>query len=129
MLKKLLSLVLIGVLINLVEAVPAYANSKGDAEPRDVKKVKEGILRLGTGEMARIKVKLRDGTKFAGYIREADESGFVVVDQKTGAATTIPYPQVKQVKGNNLSKGVRTAIIVGAFVGFLLVLSIVIGRG
>ena len=128
MLKKLLSLVLIGLLINLVEAVPVYANPKGDAEARDVKKVKEGILRLGTGEVARVKVKLRDGTKLAGYISEANENSFVVVDAKNGTPTTIPYPQVKQVKGNNLSTGAQIAIVAG-FIAGLLILSIIIGRG
>ena len=33
--------------------------------------------------------------------------------KKTGGATEVPYPQVKSVKGNNLSTGAKIAIGVG----------------
>jgi hypothetical protein len=74
--------------------------------------VKSGIVKLGTGSAARIEVKLRDKTKIKGYVQEIAEDHFVVVDERTGATTTIAYTQVKQVKGNNLSTGAKFAIFV-----------------
>ena len=48
---------------------------------------------------------------------------FAVVDDKTGAATTVTYPQVKQVKGNNLSTGVKIAIGIAIFLAVVLFLT------
>jgi len=126
--RKLVSLVLVGLLLNIVGAIPAYAGSKEETWARFAEKVKEGIGRLGTGPEARVEVKLRDGKKLKGYISEAGENSFVIVEAKSGAASTVPYPQVKQVRGNNLSKGAKIAITVGIVVGLLFLLTVVIGR-
>jgi len=126
--RKLVSLVLVGLLLNIVGAIPAYASSKEETRARFAEKVKEGIGRLGTGPEARVEVKLRDGKKLKGYIGEAGENSFVIVDAKSGAASTVPYPQVKQVTGSNLSKGAKIAITVGIVVGLLFLLTVLIGR-
>jgi hypothetical protein len=127
MIKKALPLVLIGLLINMAGVRFAYAGSKEEKEARFVEKVKESINRLGTGETARVEVKLHDKTKLKGYISQAGDESFVVVDAKTGAATKVAYPQVKQVKGNNLSKGAQIAIAVGIMLAVGLVLAKVYG--
>lgn len=126
--RKLLSLVLVGLLLNIVGVIPAYASSKEETQARFAERVKQGIGRLGTGPEARVEVKLRDGRKLKGYISEAGEDSFVIVDAKSGASATVPYPQVKQVAGNNLSKGAKIAITVGIVVGFLFLLTVLIGR-
>jgi hypothetical protein len=113
MFKKLLSLTLVALLINLAAAAPAYAASREEKEARFTEKVKASVLKFGTGEPARVKIKLRDKTKLAGYISAADGESFTVIDSKTGMATTIAYPQVKSVQGNNLSTGAKIAIGVG----------------
>ena len=110
MLKKVLSLVLVGFLFSV--AGPTYAGPK-EKETRFAEKVKEGISKLGTGVEARIEVKLRDKTKLKGYVSEAGEDSFVIVDEKTGATSRVTYPQVKHVKGNNLSTAAEIAIGVG----------------
>lgn len=122
MLKKLISLSLIGLLINLGAVVPAYASSKEEKESRFAEKVKVNVLKLGTGEAARVKVKLRDSTKLAGYIVAADNDSFTVKDAKTGVATTIAYPQVKTVQGNNLSTGAKIAIGVGIAAAIIFII-------
>jgi len=86
--------------------------------------VRESVRKLGVGEAARVEVKLLDGRKIKGYIREANDNSFVVVDEKTSATTTIDYSQVKQLKGRNrltaakvgleIVKGVAIFAIVGA---------------
>ena len=123
MFKKLIAFSLVVVLTNLVGLMPAFAASKEEQQARFAEKVKASVLKFGTGESARIKVKLRDKTKLAGYISAADDERFTVMDSKTGIATTIVYPQVKSVKGNNLSTGAKIAIgagIAGALIFIIL---------
>jgi hypothetical protein len=128
MFKKVLSLVLAGFLINLAGVSFAYAESKEEKEARFTEKVKEGIIKLGTGAEARIKVKLQDKTKLKGYVREAGEDSFVIVDEKTGATSTVTYSQVKQVKGNNHSKAVEIAIGVGLILLPIIMVIILISK-
>ena len=127
MLKKFLSLALAALLINMVSVSPVYAGSKEEKEALFAEQVKMGVLKLGTGPDARVEVKLRDKTKLKGYISEAGECSFVVVDAKTSVATTVAYPQVKQVKGNNLGTRARIAIGIGLAIGLLLVVALVAG--
>jgi len=122
--KKLLAFVLAALLINLVCITSAPANPKVDKEMQFASRVKAAILKLGTGPQSRVEVKLREGTKLKGYIAEAGENHFVVVDEKSGAAREVPYPQVKQVKGNNLSSGAWIAITAGVIIGTVLLLAI-----
>ena len=126
MLKTLLSVMIVGLLVNMAGTVPAHADSKAEKEARFVEKVREGVRRLGTGETARVEVKLRDKAKLNGYISEAGDNDFVVVDA-SGARHTVAYPQVQKVKGNNLSTGAKIAIGV-AVVAAILTLVVLAGK-
>jgi hypothetical protein len=116
MFKKILSVVLVGFVFSAAGVRLAYAGGKEDKETRFALKVKEGISKLGTGEQARIEVKLRDKTKLKGYVSEAGQDSFVVVNEKTSATSTVNYSQVKQVKGNNLSTAAEIALGVGIII-------------
>ena len=122
MFKKLLSLFLVALLINLAAMTPAYAASKEEKQARFAEKVKANVMKIGTGEAARVKIKLRDKTKVAGYVSAADDEGFTVIDSKTGVATTIAYPQVKSVQGHNLSTGAKIAIGVGIAAAIIFII-------
>ena len=122
MFKKLLSLALVGLLINLAGMRVAYADSKEEKQARFAEKVKVNVLKLGTGEAARVKVKLRDKTKLEGYVSAIGEEDFTITDQKTGVATAVAYPQVKSVKGNNLSTGAKIAIGAGIAAAVILLI-------
>ena len=113
MFRKLMTLLLVVLVINLAGVRLAYAESKEEKQARFADKIKTNVLKLGTGESARVKVKLRDNAKLEGYISDAGADTFTVTDRKTGVATTIAYPQVKSVQGNNLSTGAKIAIGVG----------------
>ena len=120
MLKKYLAFVLIGL---LTTAPPLWAKSKAEKEAQQTEKIKTAILKLGTGPDARVNLKLRDKTKAVGYIQTAGAESVVVADTATGATTTVPYPNVTQVKGHNLSTGAKVAIVLGitaAVLGILL---------
>ncbi len=122
MFRKLFSLALVALLLNSVGMRLAYADSKEEKQARFAEKVKVNVQKLGTGETARVKVKLRDKTKLEGYISAIREEDFTVTDRKTGAATTIAYPQVKSVKGNNLSTGAKIAIGAGIAAAVILLI-------
>jgi|SRR5215213_3259425 len=122
MFKKLLSLLLVALLINLAGAMPAYADSKEEKQARFAEKVKASVLKLGTGEEARVKVKLRDKTKLEGYISAANGEGFTVTNPQTGMVTPVAYPQVKSVKGNNMSTGAKIAIGAGVAAAVILLI-------
>ena len=129
MFKAVLSLALATLVTTCLVAQPAYGESKGDKESRRAEKIKAGITQLGTGEQARIEVKLTDKTKLKGYVSEATDDHFVVVDAKTGAATSVTYGQVQQARGNNLSTGAKIAIGVGILAGILAILLILENTG
>src|SRR5205814_3633047 len=96
MLKKMITLTLVTLLAHAGGALPsAQARAKAEDEARFTAKVRASVLKLGTGEQARVYVRLRDKTKLVGYVSEAVADSFVVKDLKTGAATVVPYPQVK----------------------------------
>ena len=126
MFKKLVSLV-IAVLLLHVSVGTVSAKSEAEKEAQHAAKVKQGILKLGTGETALVKIKLRDKTKLEGYVSAVGDESFAVTDVKTGIATTVAYPQVKQVKGNNLSTGAKIAIGVG--IGLVVALIIIYKTG
>ena len=121
MFKKILSFALIVLLLNVIGV--SSAHSQEDKQARAIEKVRENVRKLGVGEAARVEVKLLDGRKIKGYIRETNEDSFVVVDAKTSAAATIDYSQVKQLKGKNrltatkvgleIVKGVAIFAVVG----------------
>jgi hypothetical protein len=128
MLKKLISIVLIFMLVNLTVVTTTLAK---DADPRMAKdarlaaKVRDDIQKLGAGENARVKLKLKDATKLEGYVSEAGEESFIVVNSKTGVATTVAYPQVGQIKGNNLSTRAKIAIGAGIAVAVIAVVILI----
>ena len=110
--------------INLFLGASAFAATKEEKAARFAAKVKANITKLGTGKDARVAVKLMDKTKLKGYVSEIKENSFVVIEDTTGAATEVLYPNAKQVKGNNLSDGVKIAIGVGIVLAVLLTLGL-----
>ena len=123
MLKSAIACALSIVLANLLYLPPAAAKAGGNEEERKLEKLKAGIRKLGIGPDARIKVRLRDKTQISGYISEAGEDSFVVVDA-TGKSNIVAYPQVAQAKGNNLSskeKLVITLVAVGVIAVLLFI--------
>jgi hypothetical protein len=120
MLKKILTMVLAGLLIQAFCVQPASASSKEEKLAQRTEKVRAGILKLGVGPDARVAIKLRNNVKLAGYISEVKDDSFLVTDLKTRSATAVAYGDVTQVKGNNISTGVKIAIGVAIGVGIAI---------
>lgn len=113
--KKLLTSVVVFLLVQMFFVQPTFAKSKEE-------KVKEGIISLGTGTGANVKLKLKNGTKIKGYVVDSNANEFTVMNFETMQPVTVPYSNVKQIKGNNLSSGVVIAIGVVAALVFIIIL-------
>ncbi|MGH8495262.1 MAG: hypothetical protein ACREVN_03945 [Gammaproteobacteria bacterium] len=113
MFRKLISLILIILLATFTCTAKTFGASPLEREAQRDAKVKKAIRSLGVGELARVRLKLKDGKRLEGYISESGEESFVVTSPGTGVTTTVAYPQVGQVKGHNLSTGAKIAIGVG----------------
>jgi hypothetical protein len=114
MFKRILSLTTSLLVLNAFAFnVGARANVRQETQAEKIEKVKEGVHQLGIGPEARVEVKLMDGRKFKGYIKDSNDDHFVVVDKKTGAEITVDYSQVKEIKGKNGLTAAKVAITVG----------------
>jgi hypothetical protein len=105
----------------------ASASSKPDKDAQFAQKVKAAILQLGTGQSSHVNVKLRDKTRLTGYVSAIGDNSFGVTDLKTAEVTTVAYPDVVQVKGNNLSTRTKWIITAAVVAGVAITLYIVRG--
>ncbi|MDX6270778.1 MAG: hypothetical protein QOD28_2001 [Acidobacteriota bacterium] len=120
MFKKLSRLALAGLVLNLFLVAPSVNGKAQEDETKHLNKVRGQIARIGTGPKARVEIRLRDETKLKGFIGESDETHFVVVDTKTGARTTLQYPQVQKVYSYRLTGAFKTALVAGLAIGAAL---------
>ena len=118
MLNKSVSIALVFALLH-VRSGSVLAESQGEVDARFAESVKQAVLILGVGPKALVKVELRNETKLTGYVSEAGEDTFSIVDRRTGVTSTIAYTQAAKVSGRSLSTGSKIglgiAIGVGAF--------------
>ena len=123
--KRILAFALAALAINLACATSAPAQSNKDILRID--KLRRDVEKIGFDE--RVEVKLNDGTKLKGRITGIADDQFVITDQK-GAATKIPYSNIKRVVKHDDTTGsqLRTlAMGVGLLAGVLTVL-VIAGR-
>lgn len=121
MFKKCSAIILACLLVEMFCVLPATAKSKEEKQTQLALKVKAGISKLGVGQDARIEVKLQDKTRLAGYISEVKDDSFVITEAKTGAATSVAYGDVSNVKGHNLSTGAKVGIGVGIGIAIVVI--------
>jgi hypothetical protein len=60
--------------------------------------------------------------ELTGYISEAGKDSFVITNPKSNESKTVPYAEVTQLKGHNLTTNAKVAIWVGVGVGITLLL-------
>ena len=107
-------------------ATPASAGTRAEKEVKFAAKVRDGIPGLGTGPDARIKVKLRDKSKLVGYVSHVGDTDFKVIDA-AGQGTSVQFPDVAQVQGNNLRT--RWKVVIGAAIVAGIIITLYIVRG
>jgi len=113
MIKRYLSIVLVGLLVFSANSALIFAQTKTDANVSNVEKVKADVMKRGTGEKKRVRVKMLDGTKMKGYISQAGEDSFTLTNSKTQQSTVIAYRDTERVEGRGLAGGAKIGIIVG----------------
>lgn len=97
------------VLAVLISSQFAPAQAKGAKSPEQVK---AEVLKRGTGEKAKVKVKLRNGSEVRGYISKADQDTFDVRG-KNNENVTLAYADVLSVRKPGMSKGAKIGIVAG----------------
>ena len=115
MLKKCLSVALLGLTLLFTNLQLVNAQMSASNNAADVEKIKANVTRRGTGEKARVNVKMLNGTKLKGFISQAGEDSFTLTDSKTKQTSTLAYSDVAQVKKQGMSTG--TKILIGVGVG------------
>jgi hypothetical protein len=90
----------------------AGAQSLGDQQATE--KIRSKVLKMGVGVNARVEVKLRDNTQFRGYINDAAQDSFTVVESGTGSRKTVSYADTQSVKKAGSGVSAKTWIILGA---------------
>lgn len=118
---KYLSTIMLGLAVTMSSAGPCVAHSPFQDDAKTIAKVKAKILKIGAGEKARVKLKLRNGVKIRGHITSAGDDDFAFTDRETGKTTSVAYADVMEVKGpGGLSKGTKIAIAAGIGAGVVV---------
>jgi hypothetical protein len=123
--KRTLAVILVALAINLACATSTPAQSNKDIMRSD--KLRKDVEKIGFDE--RVEVKLNDGTELKGRITGIADDQFVITDQK-GAATKIPYFNIKRVVKHDDTTGSHLrglAMGVGVLAGVLALL-VIVGR-
>jgi Tfp pilus assembly protein PilV len=122
MLKKSLSVALLGLtlLFTNLQFINAQTSTSNNAANSDA--IKANVTRRGTGEKARVNVKMLNGTKMKGFISQAGEDSFTLTDSKTKQTSTLAYSDVAQVKKPGLSTTSKILIGVGVGVAVTVVI-------
>lgn len=89
-------------------------------------KARAKIQKLGVGRDARVEIRLRDDTSLKGYLSASGEDSFTVTDSKTGAARTVAYTDVTQVKKPGGGLSTRTWVIIGAAATAALIIGVTV---
>lgn len=115
MIKQCLSVVLLGLMLLFTNLQLVNAQMSASNNAAAIEKIKANVTRRGTGEKARVNVKLLNGTKMKGFISQAGDESFTLTDSKTKQTTTLAYSDVAQVKKQGLST--TSKILIGVGIG------------
>ena len=120
MLKRLVSLGIAALLLHAADVMPPPSLARTTQGEQKAARVKADVAKRGTGEKARVVVKLQDGSKLKGYVSQAGDDSFTLTDTKSGQTRTLSYSDVAQVKKpGGLPLGAKIGIGMGALVGVL----------
>src|SRR5258705_10326845 len=90
------------------------AGAQSLVDQQATEKIRTKELKLGVGVNARVQVKLRDNNQLNGYISDADQDSFTVVERGSGSSKTISYADTQSVKKAGSGVSAKTLLILGA---------------
>jgi curli biogenesis system outer membrane secretion channel CsgG len=128
MMKKVIAAALACAVVFAASGAGAFAATQAEKDAERLAKVKTKIHRVGTGEKARVSVKMKDGRKLKGYVGESREDDFVLRDTKTDAATTVAFADVAEVKKMPppMSKAQDAIAYIGAGIGAVILVTLIV---
>lgn len=122
MFKKYLSLAFICLLAFAANLQLINAQTNTSKNAATVEKIKTTVAKRGTGEKARVRVKMLNGTKMKGFISQSGDDSFTLTDSKTGQTSALAYSDVAQIKKPGLST--TSKILIGVGVGVAVTVAI-----
>ena len=90
------------------------AGAQSLVDQQATEKIRTKVLKMGVGVNARVAVKLRDNSQLNGYISDAGQDSFTVVERGTGFNKTVSYADTQSVKKAGSGVSAKTLIIIGA---------------
>jgi uncharacterized membrane protein len=123
MFKKIITLFLIGLILNLTFSSTAYPQTQ-TKEEKNAKRIKNVLSIIENKLDGKIEIKLLDKTKILGQLKDYDDDSLTVIEKDTNKITKIPYSQIKSVEPWISKK--RTAkliLITVAVIGFLALIA------
>ena len=124
MIRKYLSASLVLILLQITTS-PSFSSTRADKDVKRREQLKAQVAKHGTGEKARIRVKMMDGTTLKGFIEEAGADSFVLRESETWTPNTIAYSDVSKIRDKEAST-CQKVLFVWALLG---VASVVLFRG
>ncbi len=115
MLKRTLTIMLSGIMLSAAFGLGAVRAETG-VDAQQAQQARASVLKVGTGERARVEVKLRDETKVKGYVSAAGADSFTVTNAQTGESTVVAYNDVAQVKRRGDGLSTMTKVLIGGAV-------------
>jgi hypothetical protein len=115
MLRRYLVVMLTGVLL-LTASGFQHVRAQGASDTKGIEKTRAKVQKIGVGGSTRVEVRLRDNTQLKGFISEASQDSFTVVDTKTGASRIVSYADTSSVNKASGGLSMKSWIIIGAAV-------------
>jgi hypothetical protein len=106
---KCLSIALTLLMFNPIWVTPLFAQPRGGWKKYSPDQLRAAVGVLGTGQEARVTVKLRDKTTFSGYLSQAEPTRFLVREDQTRKVIPVSYGNVKELRAENTENGVQFA--------------------
>jgi hypothetical protein len=118
--KSKLITVLLTTVVLLTVSVLATAQNANEKALKQTERVRKDVAKVGTGTRSEVEVDLLDGKKYSGYVSEANDKSFVVID-KQNRSNAINYSDVRKVRDKNGNGGGKTVLyaLVGVGAGVL----------
>jgi hypothetical protein len=95
-------------------------------EAQRAEKTRASVAKRGTGKDARVEVTMVNRTRLKGYINDAGNDSFTLVDRKTGASQTLAYADVAEVKKSGGGLSTKTLVILGAVAAGVIITAIIV---
>lgn len=111
MFKKYFAFLLSVLVLTLSLTLPQNISAQ---TPSSIEKTRSKVQSLSVNRDKKIEVKLKDNTKYKGFITSVDPDSFTVSDAKTSQSQKFSYAEVQDVKKAGGGISTKTWIIIGS---------------